>query len=120
MSIKWNIENNNWINFTVSGQLGKDEYDQILVEIKSIIQKEGDIYVLVFLENFTGWEPNKAWEETSFAAQLDPFIKKFAIIGDEEWRDLVTAFTLKGLRPVPIEYFLPYQLTDALQWLTKG
>lgn len=119
MPIKMEIENNNRINFIVSGQLGKDEYDHMLVEIESIIRKVGEIYIFVSLENFSGWEANKGWEENSISERLDPFIKKFAIVGDEEWRDLVTVFTLKGLRPVPIEYFLPDQIIQAQQWLTE-
>jgi len=120
MSIKWVIEKNNMIKFTVSGKLGKVEYDQIITEIESITQKVGDIYILVFLEHFSGWEPNKNWQNISFSDRIDPFIKKFAIVGDEEWRDLVTVFTLKGLRSMPIEYFLPAQETEARKWLTES
>ncbi|MCK5307531.1 MAG: STAS/SEC14 domain-containing protein, partial [Zetaproteobacteria bacterium] len=40
-----------------------------------------------------------------------------AIVGDAEWRDLVYAFTGKGLREVPIEYFEANQEEAARQWL---
>ena len=119
MPIDSRIENDNWIVFTVTGQLGKVEYDAILKDVESKIQEIGEIKLLVLLENFTGWEPAPGWEDTSFSERNDQFIKKYAIVGDAKWRDLVTVFTLKGLRPVPIQYFLPEQLAEARQWLAE-
>ena len=116
MAIVWKIENNNLIVFEVSGQLGKKEHQQILSEIESVIKKLGHIRILVLLKDFGGWEAAKGWEENS-TDHIDPYIKKFAIVGDEKWRDLAEVFTLKGLRPVPIEYFSEGQEKDAHKWL---
>ena len=117
MSIKWKLEDGGLASFKVSGKLGLDEYLQIQSDIESIIQKVGQIKVLVLLKDFEGWEKTKGWEETSGTDRIDPYIRKFAIVGDEKWRDLVTLFTLKGLRPVPIEYFGSEHENDARQWL---
>ncbi len=119
MSIHRELENNNRAVFRVSGQLGKEEFNKIQSEIDSLIQSVGNIKIMVTLENFTGWERVEGWEDTSFIDRNDPYIKKFAIVGDEKWQDLVTAFTLQGLRPVPIEYFLPEQAADARLWLAE-
>jgi hypothetical protein len=40
-----------------------------------------------------------------------------AIIGEEQWRDLTLLFTSQGLRPFPIEYFVPARLAEARAWL---
>lgn len=119
MPIEWKIEENNLALLQVSGRLGKDEYDQIQSDLEPIIQKLGHIKVLVLLKDFTGWEAAEGWEDTSFADRNDAYIKKFAIVGDDKWRDLVTVFTLKGLRPVPIEYFESNDEEKARQWLNK-
>lgn len=117
MSIEWKLENSNLLLFQVSGQLGIDEFREIRSEIEDIAQKVGQIKVLALLKNFTGWEATDAWGDTSSTDRIDPYIIKFAIVGDEKWRDLVSVFTLKGLRPVPIEYFETSQLDTARQWL---
>jgi len=117
MSIEWKLENNNLALIHVSGKLGNDEHSQMLSVLESIIQKTGQIKILVLLKDFEGWEKAEAWEENSVLDRIDPHIKKFAIVGDEEWRDLVTLFTLKGMRPVPIEYFVKDQEATARQWL---
>ncbi len=74
----------------------------------------------MILEKFTGWEKAKGWEDNSFADRNDRYIEKMAIVGDSQWRDLVYAFTLKGLRPVPIEYFEANAEEAARQWLSSS
>ena len=117
MSIEFKLEDGGLALFNVTGKLGKDEHQQILLEIESIIQKVGQIKILVLLKDFEGWEKTEGWEDTSVSDRIDPYISKFAIVGDEKWRDMVTLFTLKGLRPVPIEYFGADCENDARQWL---
>ena len=103
--------------FRVSGNLARTELDKAQSKCEELIKSLGQIKILVLTDNFTGWERSKGWEDTSFSDRNDPYIKKIAIVGDAKWRDLVDAFTLKGLRPVNIEYFEPHQQTTARQWL---
>lgn len=116
MTIEWEIENDDLAIFHVSGQLGKDEYVKIQSEIGAIAKEAGSIKILVLLDNFDGWQAEKGWGDTSTEA-VDPYITKMAIVGNEKWRDLVNAFTLKGLRPVSIEYFDSTKQDIARQWL---
>lgn len=116
MTIEWKLEKNNLALFHVSGQLGKDEYEKIQSEIESIIHKVGQIKILVILDDFLGWQTATGWEGTS-TESIDPYISKMAIVGDEKWRDLATVFTLKGLRPVPIEYYNTTDESTAREWL---
>lgn len=119
MPLEWTFESDHMATINVSGQLGKNEFDQIQADLEPIIHKVGYIKILVLLKNFTGWESAEGWEDTSFSDRNDPYIKKLAIVGDEKWRDLTTVFTLKGLRPVPIEYFESNDEEKARQWLNK-
>jgi hypothetical protein len=117
MPIKYEFESGNCCVFTVSGQLGKVEYQDAQRDAEATIQKLGSIKVLIVLENFSGWERAEGWEDLSFPERNDPYIEKIAIVGDPQWQDLVYAFTLKGLRPVPIEYFKTGEESRARQWL---
>lgn len=117
MPVEYKFENNNLLVLHVSGKLGKVEHDQMQAQLGSDIQRLGEIKVLAILKAFAGWEAAEGWEDTSFSDRNDPYIKKLAIVGEGKWRDLVTLFTLKGLRPVPIEYFTEDQEDAARQWL---
>ncbi len=117
MPIKWEIESGNLGVYTVSGKLGKTEYQKAQQDAEAVIQKLGSIKILIVLENFSGWERAEGWEDLSFPERNDPYIEKIAIVGHPQWQDLVYAFTLKGLRPVPIEYFAPEEESKARQWL---
>jgi hypothetical protein len=50
----------------------------------------------------------------------DKNIAKIAVVGDEEWRDLVYAFLAKGFRQAQVEYFLPADLAKARAWLAAN
>jgi len=117
MPLTGKLENNNLVVIEVTGQLGKAEVDKMQTVIAPIMKKVGQIKILIFLKDFTGWEAGKDWDDTSFSDENDAYLHKMAIVGDEKWRDLVTLFTLKGLRPVPIEYFGPAEEEKARQWL---
>ncbi len=120
MSIKWEIDSGNLGIIHVSGKLGKEEYLGAQKEAEAAIQELGSIRILILLEDFAGWERSEGWEDLSFAQKNDPFIEKMAIVGDPQWQDLVYAFTLKGLRPVPIEYFDAGEETRARDWLESA
>lgn len=116
MAIEWKIDQNNLIVFEVHDRLGKEEHRKILAEIENLINKIGQIKILVMLRNFSGWEIARGWEEAS-TENIDRYITKFAIVGDENWKDLAEVFTLKGLRPFPVEYFVSDTDLDARNWL---
>ena len=117
MPIEGKLEKNNLVVLQVTGQLGKNEHDQMQTVLAPIMQKVGKIKVLIFLKDFKGWEAGKDWDDTSFSDENDAYLQKMAIVGDQKWRDLIDLFTLKGLRPVPIEYFDSSQEEQARQWL---
>ena len=117
MPIKWAIESGNLGVYTVSGKLGLAEYQAAQQNAEAAIQKLGSIRILIVLEDFSGWQPAEGWEDLSFSDRNDPYIEKIAIVGDPQWQDMVYAFTLKGLRPVPVEFFKTDEASRARQWL---
>lgn len=117
MPANFELENNDTGLIHVTGKISVAEVQQIQTACESAIQKNGSIKLLVILDGFQGWQQQQGWDDSSFAQRNDPFIKKFAIVGDEKWRDLSYVFTLKGLRPFPIEYFESGQIDQARSWL---
>ena len=117
MAVSWQLESEHLGVVRVSGKVGIAELRAVQEELAVAIQKSGAFRMLLFLEGFEGWSAEKGWEDTGFVDANDDMLAKMAFVGEERWRDLIFAFTLKGLRPVQIEYFLPNQADAARAWL---
>ncbi len=105
------------LTLVVSGRLTQQELAASQAEAARIIDATGKIRFLVLAEDFAGWEKGGQWSDFSFQQQHDDDIERMAIIGEEQWRDLTLLFTSQGLRPFPIEYFVPARLAEARAWL---
>ena len=101
------------INVKISGEIDKTEVTQIQAAALGAIQRCGKIRALFILDNFRGWKRDGNWGDISFMTQHDQEISKIAVVGDEQWRDLVCAFLAKGFRAAAVEYFVPTDLPKA-------
>ncbi len=82
------------------------------------LQEWGGGAFLCICEDFEGWTGGD-WSDLSFQIEADPLIRKMAVIGESQWEDLAMAFTAKGIRPFPIEYFPSGCLPEARAWLNS-
>ncbi len=105
------------ITVKITGELDKTEVTQIQAAALRAIQRYGKISALFTLDDFRGWKREANWGDISFMTQHDQNIAKIAVVGEEQWRDLVCAFLAKGFRSAAIEYFLPAELVKARAWL---
>ena len=108
------------VSMKISGELEKTEVAQIQTAALGAIQRCGKISALFTLDDFRGWKRDENWGDISFMTQHDQDITKIAVVGDEQWRDLVCAFLAKGFRAAAVEYFLPTELVKARAWLEAG
>lgn len=116
MATRFSYEDGGIIVFYTSGLFGVDEFAKCQSEAESIIQK-GNAKLLIIATDFLGWKNDDDWTDFSFQERNDPFIGKMAIVCEPEWRDLVSMFTLKGMRKFPIEIFTPGKEELARAWL---
>ena len=105
------------ISATISGELGKSEVTQIQAAAVDAMRRFGKISALFVLDNFRGWKREPDWGDVTFMTEHDKEITKIAVVGEEQWRDLVFAFLAKGFRQTEVEYFLPGDLAKARAWL---
>ena len=105
------------VTIKISGEIERTEVTQIQAAALGAIQRCGKISALFILDNFRGWKRDGNWGDISFMIQHDQDIAKIAVVGDEQWRDLICAFLAKGFRAAAVEYFLPVDLAKARAWL---
>jgi SpoIIAA-like len=108
------------VSARISGELSTSELSQMQAAAVEAIRRCGKISALFILEHFRGWKPAGDWGDVTFMAEHDESIVKIAVVGEEEWRDLVYAFLAKGFRKAKVEYFPPTALTQAQAWLTEN
>ena len=108
------------ITLQISGKFTQTELASIQAATAAIVRPGGRWRILVLTENFAGWELGGEWNDFSMQSENDARIEKMAIVGERRWEELAIIFTAKGLRPFPIEYFEPAQLSQARAWLTAN
>jgi len=119
MPVKWEHEPSDLLVARINGKLAEAEIGEFQADVEPIIHASGNIKLLVILEDFEGWEVGKDWEDTGFDDANDQFLIRFAIVGDEKWRDKALMFSLAGLRPVDIRYFSSGEEVAARAWLAE-
>jgi hypothetical protein len=108
------------VSAKISGELSKSEVSQMQTAALDAIRRCGKTSALFILDNFSGWARGAEWGDITFLTEHDKDIAKIAVVGDEEWRDLIYAFLAKGFREAQIEYFLPNDLEKARAWLSAN
>ena len=86
----------------ISGELSRAEVNQIQTAALEGIRRYGKISALFILENFQGWKREGNWGDITFLTAHDQDIAKIAMVGEEQWRDLIYAFLAKGFRQAAV------------------
>lgn len=101
----------------VRGTLGVDQLRQLRARLERAAMQVRPLRVLVVLRDFAGWERSAGWGEVDDLAMPDEHLRRIAVVGEPRWREQTLLFMASELRAVPIEYFAPPALDDALRWL---
>jgi hypothetical protein len=104
------------ITIEITGKVSPEELAANQAEILTHLQQWGGGSILTICENFEGFAGGDG-NDLSFQTQADPLIRKMAIIGEKQWESMALAFTAKGHRPFPIEFFEAGHLREANAWL---
>ena len=103
----------------VGGELKKSELDAVQSEFVQKIAGAGTVKLLVFLENFTGWERGEQWGDTDFFFSHRNDFAQIAVVGNLRWEAQVLAFTGAGLRKGPVKFFPETGEPEARAWLAE-
>jgi hypothetical protein len=108
----------NWIK--LGGKLTVHDFQELQALAKLSLERFGQIRILVELEGFQGWSREPGWENSFFLTENGDQTSRFALVGDEKWKDEVFMFTGKPMRGTAIEFFPQNQLSQAKAWLSEG
>ena len=81
----------NAIGFRTVGRITKDDYQVLVPEVEALVEQEGNIRLLLDMEQFEG-EEFKAWgADFKFGREFRKKIDKLAIVGDKRWEKWLAA-----------------------------
>jgi hypothetical protein len=104
----------------LSGLLAKTELEACERRLAEEMRNGRSVRLLVMLDRFEGWAPDKRWNDLSFYARHGDAIVRIAIVGDERWRSMAMMFASADLRRAPVEFFREQDAAAAREWLSVG
>jgi SpoIIAA-like len=110
---------NSLLVLRISGELQKSEFDAVQTEYAQKIAGTGPVKLLVFLENFAGWERSEAWGDTDFFFKYRDDFEKIAVVGHPGWEAPMLAFTGASMRKGPVKCFPETGESEARAWLIE-
>jgi SpoIIAA-like len=118
MTVSVSFEEGNLVVIRGSGELKRDEVDQTKRQIYNYILANGEIYMLILIdEAFKSFEAFASWEDIEEDTVIQPNVKRLALVGDLRWRDQALLFLITAVASFQIEYFKPEQEEFARVWL---
>lgn len=104
--------------FKAVGKLTHDDYQKFLPTLEKLIEQEGQLSLLLELENFHGWELEAVRDDYQFARHhLDAF-RRIAIVGDRGWEKWLTLLA-RPFIDTEVRFFTPDQLSEAWDWVRE-
>jgi hypothetical protein len=105
------------LTIEIKGKISPATLASVQGQILETLQTWGGGAMLLLCDEFEGWT-NGDWSDTSFQMQADNLLRKMAIIGELQWKDMAMAFTGQGYRPFPIAFFESGLTESAKAWLS--
>jgi len=101
----------------LSGLMRFADQQALQARARSLIEQGKAVRVLVYADDFQGWERTDDWSDVGFLMEHGDDIAKMAIVGDAKWKDDVFLFVGKGLRKTEIEFFTRDDHSEAERWV---
>lgn len=80
----------NVLGFALSGDVSKDDYDQLIPAVTAALTEYGSIRLLCDMRNFR-WEKVDAWRsDMAFGKQIKHNTVKMAVVGDNAFEHLLS------------------------------
>ena len=108
----------NVIGFKCIGTITSSDYQIMVPEVRSLMEREGNIRLLFDLSEFK-WEAMEAWlQDLKFGLEFRHEIQKLAIVGDKDWEKWMTNLA-KPFYARDAKFFHTADINKAWAWLRE-
>ncbi len=109
-------EKDNVVAFRLTGTLRDEDYKAFAPEVEALIAREGEVRLLLQLENFQGWDLHAAWDDITFGIKHFRDLERIAVVGDPGWEKWMVKLS-KPFSEAKIRFFPADELIAAWDWL---
>jgi hypothetical protein len=108
----------NIVGYKAIGILTASDYLKLEPEVKALVEKEGNICLLIDLSEFK-WAKMEAWlQDLKFGSEFHQKIQKMAIVGDKTWEKWMTHLA-KPFYARDAKFFHTSDIENAWAWLKE-
>lgn len=107
-----------FLEIDLTGKLRKEDYEQFVPRIESLIKEGGKPRLLVRMHEFHGWTAGAVWEDIKFDLHHFKDIARIAFVGDKAWEKGMSVFC-KPFTSANIRFFSPDEVNQAIDWLNQ-
>ncbi|MDD9744578.1 MAG: STAS/SEC14 domain-containing protein [Marinovum algicola] len=104
------------VEFTVSGQITKADYDSIAGPMEAFIDAHGTVQMIEVVDHFSGFDPGLLLPGLRFDIKALPHISHIAVVTDIGWLSPI-ARSVGALLPTRMRVFPRDGLDAARAWL---
>jgi hypothetical protein len=106
----------NVVGYKAIGVITSDDYLKLEPEVRDLIEKVGNIHMLIDLTDFQ-WERLEAWlPDIEFGYEFHNKIDKLAIVGDKTWEKWI-AHLAKPFYARNVKFYHTDDIAKAWTWL---
>jgi len=91
----------NVIGYKASGKLTAADYEKLVPEVEALVRQEGNIRILMDLEEFEGEEVKARASDLKFGHEFRKNIDKMAFVGDKRWEKLMAPLAKLSMHMKP-------------------
>ena len=110
-------DDNNIVEIVVEGKITADDFERVLPQMKSDLQRHGKVKVLEEIRSFEGMDPMALWMDLQ-NAYLAKDVTHGAIVADAQWIRTVTD-AVGVILPMEVRSFEQSQIGEARAWLAS-
>ena len=118
MITKMSESKGNVLGFKLIGDVTKEDYKILVLEVQELVEKEGSISLLSDMTQFK-WVDIDAWgADFNFSRTYRKKINKMAVVGDKTWEKWLTNLVELFLS-IEAKFFDPIDIEAAWKWLKE-
>ena len=109
----------NMVCLRAVGKLTDAEYQKLIPELESFLEKHGTARIYCDITEMEGWELAAAWDDFAFGVKHWNDFTKLALLGNQRWEELSVKIGDK-LTKADVRYFPEEEKEAALAWISAA
>ena len=107
------------VALNVCGKLHHSDYEELEPKLETIINENGSIQLICYMEDFEGWDLQALWDDLMLDIKHCKDIDRLAIVGNKKWM-AYSAKLAKMFINGEAKFFSPNLKDEAWEWIQDG